>query len=122
MIKVRPILTVEEFDQVLKAADADKHGALVPTHYIDKLGHPVGAFSFGNIPLVTCWFSTKELKASETLQAIGQMEAVAEHCRLSSLTVSCPKSSPLFAYMKKLGFEDAGETHLFIKQLNRRGA
>ena len=90
---------------------------MCPTHWIDKNGQIAGCFGVNSIPFISTWFSTKLLLPRETLEAINIGEAVCDHLGFLQIAVPCPETSPLFPVMTKLGYEDTGSVHIFVKEL-----
>lgn len=115
-MKIRPIRTEHELNQIRAVAQDDGSHLYWPTHVIrrdDAL--IIGALSV--MPAVLLW-SHKVMKVRESLQVQDFFEGlVANQSRV--VAVPCPLDSPYLQAMKKpeMNYINAGEVNLFLKGL-----
>lgn len=113
------IRSKEDMEQLQTDAKADNHSVLCPTHPIRKNGKLVGYFSVAPAaaPTIHAWLSTKEMPARESFHLINAIECEIARTGAAAIIFPVPKKSPFFDLMKHLGYEDCGETHMFVKKL-----
>ncbi len=113
------IRSQEDLDQLLAAAKEDNHSVLCPTHPIRKDGRLVGYFSVAPAaaPCVHAWLSTTEMTARESFHLINAIECEIARTGAAAMIFPVPKKSPFFDLMKRLGYDDCGEYHVFVKKL-----
>lgn len=114
--RVRAVNSEEEYKKIVEAAAADNHGTFFPTLAITKGEEVVGYFSIGALPLIMMWLSTVRLNARESMNLLNTMEAVAaKDSRF--IAVPCPKDSPFYPLMEKMGYTNKGNYDLFVKEV-----
>ena len=116
--KVRKIITVEEFDATVKAAQKDSDNMLYPTHIITKDGKIVGGWSLGSMPLVMVWNDTKSFTARDSLTQINTIDAIMNDRGNKHYMIACNSDSPYFSKMEKLGYGKGWPTNLFLKNIS----
>lgn len=110
-----PSRFVEEYENLKAAAKEDGHGVQgVPTFLVQKGADVVGYFAVQ--PSVLLWLHSRKLMGRESFYLINTVENIIRQ-GAATVVVPCPKASPLYGYMKALGFESLGEYELFTKKL-----
>jgi hypothetical protein len=119
--RLKAIRTREELESVHGAAELDGHGLLAPTHVVLKDNVIAGAFSIGGAMLVTMWLDSERLQARQSFSLINTVENItAETMRLRGQpagAVLVEKSSPFYAVMGGMGYQERGEFVLFTKEV-----
>lgn len=115
-LRVRPIGSQSEFDQLVVSAKADDHVVLFPTHAVWKNGEIVGYGSINATPMVNVWLDSKRIGPRDSVQLLGVAEALAATQGLKQIIMPCAENSPFFPMMEKLGFKRLGFTSLNVKQ------
>lgn len=115
-IRVRPLGSQTEVDQLVEAAKSDNHIVLFPTHAVWKGGEIVGYGSINNTPMVNVWLHSKRIAPRDSIQLLGIAEALASSQGLKHIVMPCADTSPFFPMMEKLGFERLGFTSLNVKR------
>lgn len=117
---LKPVLTVEERDELVKKANEDKHLVLNPSHVMLRGKEPVGYFAIGTTPLTYCWFSNM---ANLTTAQVAEFLTRAEHTfqdrvGLGHTIIPCPKDSPFHGLLTpERGFINVGTYDLFVKEI-----
>lgn len=97
------VTSLSEVEAVSKAALADNHYALAPTHYWrDEVGEVAGFFSCGVIPVGHFWMR-RSAKPRQSMRVIKQCEKVAQAIYGSGIKygmIACQKSSPFHDVLK----------------------
>jgi len=114
---VRPIVTAEEVEALKRAAAADGHQVLCPTHVVRVGGEIVGYGSICATPVVNVWLDSKRVKRRESLMLLSLCENLARDRRIASIVMPCAAASPFSPVMGALGFVRLGETVLWAKKL-----
>ena len=98
------VTNLHEVEEVSKAANADGHYALAPTHYWrDTVGDVAGFFSCGVIPVGHFWMRSTA-RPRESMLMIKKCEKVAASVFGSSIRygmIACQKSSPFHDKLEK---------------------
>lgn len=114
---VRP-LHPGEHDAVVRAAQANGHGVLLPSHLIDKGGHIAGALGIARVALLHAWAHTEHLRGRDTFHTMNVAENLALNltgCPLLLVPVS--PDSPLVALLQRRGYTQVmGGCDLYIKK------
>ena len=100
-----------------RAAAADDHLVLAPTHVMMKGEQIVGYLSLGGLPTVHAWFDSKSPHASDSLKMIETGEAIMASNGARQYAVAVAEHSPFTAHMERLGFTKLGTTTLWTKAL-----
>jgi hypothetical protein len=100
-----------------QAAAADAHRVINPTHLMMKGGKIVGYLSIGALPVVHCWFDTKNPQVADSLKMIEHGETVCRTQGVRDYTVACAETSPFSQHMPRLGYTKLGTTTLWRKEL-----
>lgn len=128
-VSIRPITSQAELDEVVKAAAADKHTAIRPTHVFRKNGEVVGYASICQlVPLVPnpivqsvqwhVWFHTQKLGPRDSFTIINDLENfMACSTTASTALVPCDRNSPFDALMTAMGYSPIIDTRLWAKTL-----
>lgn len=98
-VSVHPIDSQEVYKQVMEAASADGHGPYMPTHYVQKNGEIIGAFSTQS-PTVFWWMSEKKATRKDSLLAFQSLDTLMNNLQLSEYLLPCEPESPYFELMK----------------------
>jgi hypothetical protein len=114
-LKIRPIRTAEELDQVIREARANEHVVLAPTHVVTCLGEVRGALSF--VPSVLVWMHTQRNKARDSLEVKQFVENHLGSNGVNFFCLPCSVKSPYHPLLPKAGYVDVGEFTLFMKGL-----
>ena len=99
------------------AAAADDHCVLAPTHVMLKGGKIAGYLSLGGLPMVHCWFDSKQGHAGDSLKMIEHGETVLRTQGVREVTVACTELSPFTLHLERLGFKKLGTTVIWRKEL-----
>ena len=115
---VRQIRTAEDTRRVLESAmaDAGGHVPMFPTNLCELNGEVIGSLSIGSTPLSGMWAHSQKCSARHTREMANYVRVLSEQLltpggRFISM---CSRTSPIFPFMEKLGFQAIGETVLFI--------
>ena len=103
--------------QLAAAAAADAHGVINPTHVMVKEGRIIGYLSIGGLPVVQCWFDSKNPHATDSLKMIEHGETVCRTQGIREYAVACAETSPFSKHMERLGYTKLGTTTLWRKEL-----
>lgn len=104
---------------ITEAAD-DGHVVHSATHIIFKNQEIAGYLSVAAIPTVMGWFSTKKLKARDSLNIITAVENQVIIGGAISMMTPMPQSSPFHPHMEALGFQKYYNGDVFIKDFYGR--
>jgi len=104
---------------IAEAAD-DKHVVHSATHIIFKNREIAGYLSVAAIPTVMGWFSTKKLKARDSLNIITAVENQLVVGGAASVMTPMPETSPFHPHMEALGYERFYNGDVFIKDFYGR--
>jgi hypothetical protein len=116
-----PIRAAEEIEEIKRAARADGHLVLAPSHVVrNDGGDVVGYFGIGNIPLLHCWMDSQRIKARDTVSLAQTTENML--WATGARVIGCPvhPSSPMFRHMGRLGWMDLGQALLHIKTVRTK--
>lgn len=119
MQKVLRIRRVTEADMpaLIDAAKEDAHSVLKPTHVLLKEDKIVGYLSIGAVPVVFSWFSTKDIKPRDSVNALAFIEDSLQNVGANCVCIPCWEHSPFYEYMKEFGYQETITTTMFVKPL-----
>jgi len=101
---------------LVETAAADGHNVFGATHLITKRGQIAGYMSLGMIPTVHTWFSTKLLKASDSLLTIKAAENQLALTSVPGVIIPVSPDSPFHPVMERMGYKKLYSADLFIKE------
>ena len=100
MVEILPVETREQYEAIEKAAAADKHYVLAPTHYWQhKNGEVAGYFSNGVVPVGHFWMDSKS-KPRESFEAVKLCENIAKATHKWGM-IACAETSPFYKTLEK---------------------
>lgn len=117
--KVRRIKP-EEVALLTELAAKDDHIVLGATHVILKGDEITGYLSIGGITTVNVWLDSEKMKAPDTINALGQLDAILENAGVENYFMPCSEDSPFFQVMDKIGFRKIFKTVMHLKSLRRK--
>ena len=97
-VSVHPIDSHEVYREVMEAASADGHGPYMPTHYVEKGGEIIGAFSTQS-PTVFWWMNQSKATRRDSLLAFQSLDTLMNNLQLSEYIIPCEPESPYFDLM-----------------------
>ena len=103
--------------ELQRAAAADAHAVITPTHLMLKGGKVVGYLSIGALPVVHSWFDSQHPHVADSLKMIEHGETVVRTQGIRDYTVACADTSPFSQHMVRLGYTKLGTTTLWRKEL-----
>jgi len=112
---VRPILP-RDIEPLQKAALADAHILIYPTHLVTRDDKIVGYFSI-KPPYATVWCSTKDITARDSVHLMGVLDALAAQMGCVDYIMFCANDSNYAPVLHKLGFSNLGSAVLGYKKL-----
>ena len=123
-VRLRPAQSPEEAhelqalqQELSRAAAADNHTVLGPTHVVLRDGEVVGYCSAGGLPTVHVWLDSKQVHAAESLRLLETLEAILSDNGVRAILMPCDGNSPFSSHMERLGFTKLGTTVLYVKTL-----
>lgn len=116
MLDIKPIATTEQLEAVRKAAHADGHRMVLPTHLFEKKGKIVG-YSSQDFSLVNVWMDSTTTNARDSLEGVHLINHMLRAQGKGGYAMPCVPSSPYWAHMEKLGMTRLKECTLFYKDL-----
>lgn len=115
-IRVLPITSSEDLQDVYDAAASDEDGVLNPTHMVLKNGEIVGAISI-QVFCGSWWMHSKKTKGRESLTVFQVMDSLLADRKIFKYLIPCKDTSPYYKLMEKIGFRKIlGNWGLFIKE------
>jgi len=115
-VRVVPILTKEDLEEVYAAAAKDEDGILNPTHMVLKNGQVVGAISL-QVFCAGWWMDKKKTKGRESLTVFQILDSLMMDSKIFKYLLPCRDDSPYFKFMEKAGFKKLlGNWSLFLKE------
>lgn len=112
---VRPIQQTD-LELLTKAANADAHIVIYPTHLITRENKIVGYFSI-KPPYCTVWCSTKDITARDSVHLMGILDALVAQSGFADYIMLCANDSNYAPVLNKLGFTAMGGAVLGYKKL-----
>lgn len=116
-----PLVTLmqpEELADLTRAAAADGHVVVAPTHLARKDGEIVGYASIGGIMLINTWAHSRKLVARESFGLLFEVERIAAAMGAKEICLPCSADSPFARYIHKLGYAQLGMASYNIKALS----
>lgn len=117
LICIQPIVTQEQLQAAMQAAKEDNHVPTYPTHTVLCDGEIVGVMCINSIPVSTFWASSTKLNARKTFELINFCKTMGNLASGKPIVTWCPKDSPIYPYMTKLGFKEHITTTHFIQEV-----
>lgn len=114
-IRVRPF-DHGDLTNLIKAAAADNHEIVRPTHVVEKNGEMVGYLSLGGLPTCLVWMDTKKTNVKDSLNLLNCFENVVSALGHQSFILPCSETSPYRPLIEKAGYANAGSFTLFVKK------
>lgn len=108
---------LNDIEPLLAVASEDKHAVLRPTHVAEREGKLIGYASVGAIPLVLFYMHSRDAKPINTFRMEKYCEELVRKAGRPMTAVPCMPTSPIYPYMRKMGFTSGGLTELFFKTL-----
>lgn len=107
----------EDFAKLTQLAQEDKHDIFVPTDVIWKNGQPVGCFLVQMVPMLSGYFSTKNMFARDSAMAVNTMEQIVKRTTgANKVTFPINHNSPFLEKMETLGYvKEANHTYFYKK-------
>lgn len=120
LLWMRPV-QVGDLEALSRLAASDDHEPAHPTHVFLKDDEIVGCASVWNVPLVLPWFHTEKCCARDSRYFINQMENLVASLMPANghgtICVPFADGSPFQAYIKRLGYVNAGQFSLTFKKV-----
>ena len=114
---IRPIRTPEEREALAKAAEADGHITLWPTHLLEKGTEIIGYVGINSMPTVNVWTKTGSVTARESMTMLWGIETMMRDRNMAGYVMPCADNSPYFPFMERLGYTEIGTTTLHAVKL-----
>lgn len=114
MIDIRPLKTMEDFENLKACAEADGHGVIAPTHLVTKDNMLVGGLEI--MPAVFVWMNTKLTKVRDSLELMRFYEAHLACQGNRTIVLPCSETSPYFPVLPGVKYQPLPHK-LFIKGL-----
>ncbi len=104
---------------VYPAAKADgAQGVFNATQVVVKNNEVVGYLSIDAVPTVLCWLHKTKMQARDSMFVKTFVENhVRNTCKSNIVIFPCPRTSPLFPYLSKLGYSECPGDVVFLKNL-----
>lgn len=116
-LELKRITTVDELRAVQDAAAEVDHKPLYPTHAAVVDGVIVGSMSIMSIPLVSGWSHPKMNSARTTREIVNYMKNLGREKNNGFPVVTlCPRTSPVYPFMERMGFQVHGDTTIFVEK------
>jgi hypothetical protein len=112
-----PVRTPEFAGEIMRAAQADDHVCIAPTHAMVRGEKIIGYLSLGGMPVVQSWFDSKSGHVLDSLKMIEMGEAVIASQGATSYMVAVSEQSPFRPHMERLGFKPVMTTTLWVKSV-----
>lgn len=110
-------LLPERLEQLQRAAAADQHPVIAPTHVMMKGAEIIGYLSLNGLPTVQAWFDSGHKHAADSLKLIEHGETILREQGVRSYAICCAETSPFNPHMNRLGFKLLGTTQVWVKEL-----
>lgn len=120
MIKVEQFNGSQDvFSTLAGLAKEDNHDIFIPTDVIWKNNQPVGCFLVQMIPVLSGYFSTKNMFAKDSLAAVNIMEQIVKRSTgANKVLFPINHNSPFHANMSSFDYqEEKNHTYFFKKFL-----
>lgn len=114
---LRPLANRDEYDALVKAAAADDHMVVWPTHVALKDGEIVGYASLGQVALLNIWSSTEKMTARDSFTLLRTLENELAAAGFPAVCAPCATHSPFRPLMSRMGYRFLFESGYFIKAL-----
>ena len=110
--------TVEDLPGLEKLAAQDNHGALFPTHIVEKRNQMVGYLHIGHgaFPLVLVWMDTQLTNSRDSIAVLNFFENAARDRGAVAIALPCKVDSPYYGYLSRLGYIPS-KTEMFMRHL-----
>ena len=103
--------------QLDRAAAADGHRVIAPTHVVVRDGRVRGYASCGAVPLFFAWMDTEHATARDTITGWRAAEAVLQAAGHKLICLPCEAQSPLMPLVPRFGYETIGTANFNLKVL-----
>ena len=113
-------IRAEDVPALVRAAEADNHVVLAPTHLVVRGGEILGYASVGAVPLVLTWLDSKKVKARDMMYLVNlaeNMVGTAGQAQAGVVCVPCAEDSPIYPHMGALGYEQYGRVMFNLKRV-----
>lgn len=118
LLPVRQMKTGENIvAALLKAAGADRHTAIAPTHVMMRGDKIIGYLSLNGLPQVHAWFDSTVKNPRHSREMIKSGEVIFREMGVKNYCIACAAESPFTPHMERMGFEKLGTTVLWAKKL-----
>jgi hypothetical protein len=102
-------------DVLWKAAQADNHTVLFPTHVVEKDGTVAGYASICNTPILHVWLDSRRISPRDSLMLWKRGEQIVKTKGYGSVILPCANTSPFYPLMERQGYSPIIDTTLFGK-------
>ena len=100
-----PITTKEQFETVVKEAEADGHPGLSPTHAILKGNHVAGAVTLRTVPWIGQWYHTQRMGARDSLGMVNVLDNLMAQAGHRMVVFTLDDTSPFLAIAERAGLK-----------------
>lgn len=116
-LKVRPFAPGQDGEALERAAAADRHYPLHPTHVVERHGEIVGYFGVSSLPLYRLWFDSGKVRAGDSARLLFMIE---NHYRMAGIGLVgtiINTASPFYPVAARGGYVENQGDRLFLKEL-----
>ena len=117
MMHLEPIRDKAQLDALVRAAAADHHAVLFPTHLVVKGAALAGYASVCATPIVHVWLDSARVQAVDTVHALASLDNLLRSQGVAQYVMPCAETSPLYPSMGKLGFAKLFNSTLHLRTL-----
>lgn len=115
-MNIKPITSLELYQQVIAQAKEDGHLLIAPTHCVyDKDGKVIGAITIMPTPMI--WMDTRAVNVRDSVRMEEQLITSLAMSGAKVVCLPCTKDSPYHALLSKSGYFNAGSYDLFYKEI-----
>lgn len=107
-----------ELELIAKAAQADDHYLIAPTHVVKKGGEIVGYWSVSGIPHVHLWHDSQKVTPRDSCILRNMMDTKISDLGYATYIMYCEDKSPYMPHVEKLGFHTIGKTNLLTRRID----
>lgn len=111
--------SLNDAEELQKAAQRDGHGVAAPTHIVVKERNIIGYLSLAVVPTVLLWLDSEHCLVRDSIQVVNFYEEYMARHKQPGFLLPVPKDSPMQPYVEKVGYQLASpNTMIYFKNLN----
>lgn len=118
MPQIHLLKTREEYEALEKAAKADNHPTVFPTHYVTKCGEIIGYFSICNLVCTEFWLHTIKASPRDSVFCINFAENLVRMTGRDTAIITVGDTSNYHPVIEKhFGYTQLYKTNILMKKL-----